>query len=59
MHIRSDYLTTDNDQCLHNIVLSGPQMQAQRVPAVLTKRKPEAGAWRYTEYIEHIVDTMD
>lgn len=59
VHIRSDYLTTDNDQCLHNIVLSGSQLQAQRVPAVLTKCKPEAGAWRYTEYIEHIVDTMD
>lgn len=59
VHIRSDYLTTDNDQCLHNIVLSGSQLQAQRVPAVLTKCKPEAGTWRYTEYLEHIVDTMD
>ena len=59
VHIRSDFLTTDNDHCLYNIVLSGAQMQARQVPAVLTKRKPEAGAWSYTEYIAHIVDTMD
>lgn len=59
VHIRSDFLTTDNDHCLYNIVLSGAQMQARQVPAVLTKHKPEAGVWSYTDYIEHIVDTMD
>lgn len=59
VHIRSDYFKTDNDQCLYNIVLSGAQFQAQQVPAVLTKRQPEAGAWRYTDYIERVVETLD
>jgi succinate dehydrogenase/fumarate reductase flavoprotein subunit len=59
VHIRSDYLMTDNDRCLSNTVLSGPQMQAVSVPAVLTRERPEAGAWRYTTYIEKIVETME
>ena len=53
------HFKTDNDQCLCNIVLSGAQFQAQQVPAVLTKRQPEAGAWRYTDYIERVVETLD
>ena len=59
VHIRSDYFKTDNDHFLCNIVLQGKDMQAQKVPAVLTKTKPASGCLDYPEYIEQIVEMLE
>lgn len=55
VHVRGDVLRTSNINGLYNIVFTGTNLQETKVPAVMTRMKPEIGEWRYTEYIEKIV----
>ncbi len=59
VHVRSDCPQTDNSRCLYNIVLSHRGGVETLVPAVLTHTKPRDGVWRYTEYIEQVVEELD
>jgi len=55
VHVRGDALRTSNVKGLYNICFKGLSLEATRLPAVMTRMKPEMGEWRYTEYIEKIV----
>ena len=59
VHVRRDYPLTDNSRCLYNIVLSQRGQCETLVPAVLSYEKPQDGAWRYTDYIERVVEDLD
>lgn len=59
VHIRSDYFYTDNTNYIGNVVLCGEELKETLVPVVSTRRIPEEGCWGYTDYIEHIIETLE
>lgn len=59
VHVRSDYFHTDNTNYMGNIVLCGEDLKEKLVPTVSTRIKPEDGCWEYTDYIEHVIESLE
>ncbi len=58
VHVRSDYLCTDNTNYMKNIILSGEELTERLEPVVATRTIPENGCWEYTDYIERVIETL-
>jgi len=58
VHVRSDYLFTDDQSYLKNTVVDDPALHVHFEDAVQTRMRPGGQTLPYTAYIEKVIDEL-
>ncbi len=58
VHVRSDYLFTDDQSYLKNTVVDDPALHVHFEDAVQTRMRPDGQTLPYTAYIEKVIDEL-
>ena len=58
VHVRADYLVTDDVHFLTNTVVEGPDLRCRTQDVVFDRYTPERVTQSYTDYVERIVEQL-